>query len=102
VSYYLCQNGQFVTDGANILDIRIDDDNECNDIFLTCCGSNSTILPLTKPPPGKDMIQEKCGYRNSNGVGFQITGSRDNETQFAEFTWMLALLNGMAMAMMIN
>ncbi|KAG5682575.1 hypothetical protein PVAND_011920 [Polypedilum vanderplanki] len=92
VSFYLCKNGSFLTDGSDILDIRIDDDDGCNDIFLTCCGS-AEISSKNQSPPGLNMINEKCGYRNKNGVGFQITGSRDNETEFGEFPFMLALLN---------
>lgn len=44
-----------------------------------------------KAPPA----QQKCGYRNSEGVGFRITGNNDNEAEYGEFPWMVAILKGM-------
>lgn len=37
-------------------------------------------------------INPGCGYRNTDGVGFRITGDRDNEAQFGEFPWTVAIL----------
>lgn len=37
-------------------------------------------------------IAQSCGYRNVDGVGFRITGNNDNEAQFAEFPWTVAIL----------
>lgn len=33
-----------------------------------------------------------CGYRNDEGVGFRITGEKDNEAQYGEFPWMVAII----------
>lgn len=33
-----------------------------------------------------------CGIRNIDGVGFRITGDKDNEAQFGEFPWTVAIL----------
>jgi len=33
-----------------------------------------------------------CGHWNSAGVGFRITGNSNNEAQFGEFPWMMAIL----------
>ncbi|XP_016845380.1 serine proteinase stubble isoform X2 [Nasonia vitripennis] len=41
---------------------------------------------------GKDHVSKGCGYRNPNGVGFRITGNFNNEANFAEFPWMVAVL----------
>lgn len=56
-----------------------------------CCGNaDITDVPQTPPP---DVNKPKgCGVRNPQGVGFRITGSKDNEAQFGEFPWMVAVL----------
>lgn len=56
------------------------------------------------PPPGGNTggttghiptpTQQKCGFRNSEGVGFRITGNNDNEAEYGEFPWMVAILKG--------
>lgn len=33
-----------------------------------------------------------CGIRNEDGVGFRIIGDKDNESQFGEFPWVVAVL----------
>lgn len=33
-----------------------------------------------------------CGYRHPDGIGFRITGDKENESQFGEFPWMVAIL----------
>lgn len=33
-----------------------------------------------------------CGYKNPNGVGFKITGAINQEAEFGEFPWMVAIL----------
>lgn len=43
-----------------------------------------------KLPP----VQQKCGFRNSEGIGFRITGNSDNEAEYGEFPWMVAILKG--------
>lgn len=37
VKLHLCQNGTLNTDGALIIDIRFNEDNECEDYLLKCC-----------------------------------------------------------------
>ncbi|KAL7299625.1 hypothetical protein TKK_0007387 [Trichogramma kaykai] len=58
--------------------------------------------PLTKTEPahgtsatgvnGKPHVSQGCGIRNKNGVGFRITGNVNNEANFGEFPWMVAVL----------
>lgn len=33
-----------------------------------------------------------CGVRNSNGIDFRITGNENDEAEYGEFPWMVALL----------
>ncbi|KAJ8983010.1 hypothetical protein NQ317_014307 [Molorchus minor] len=47
--------------------------------------TNHASTPKVKPPAG-------CGYRHPEGVGFRITGDKENEAQFGEFPWMVAIL----------
>lgn len=96
--------------GEAIFDLRFDDDRECNHYLEVCCdkddvkGGQRQTTPATGgtavtdneiivPPPSfeNDENFDDCGYRNSEGVGFRITNSH-NETEFAEFPWMVAIL----------
>lgn len=51
-----------------------------------------------KPPDRQQTIAPTptssvgCGQRHPDGVGFRITGETDNEAQFGEFPWMVAIL----------
>lgn len=33
------------------------------------------------------MLHLLIGYRNYQGVGFRITGQKDNEAEYGEFPW---------------
>lgn len=68
-----------------MLDIRFGEENgqteqhPCPGLFETCCTmrSDKPIIPDVKTHQG-------CGYRNTKGVGFRITGANDNEAQFGK------------------
>lgn len=90
VPYYQCNNNSLVTDGSGLIDIRIDDGpRQCNDYLEVCCGASDKLtepeIPVVSPKTG-------CGYRNTQGVGFRISGDTDNEAEFGEFPWMVAVL----------
>lgn len=74
-----------------------------------CCsigqGGNgqSSPPPPTSPPliptsttekqiDNEIPTQHKCGIRNEKGVDFEITGNLNNEAQYGEFPWMVAVL----------
>lgn len=46
VPYYLCNNGKFVTDGENVIDIRFQPDKECIEYFEECCGVEQVLVRL--------------------------------------------------------
>lgn len=81
--YYQCANGSIITDGNGLLDIRFGEENgqteqhPCTGLFETCCTliSDKPIIPEVK-------INQGCGFRNIDGVGFRIKGGKDNEAQF--------------------
>lgn len=59
----------------------------CKGLFQTCCS-----VKADEPLIPKIDRKEGCGHRNSEGVGFRITGDRDNESQYGEFPWMVAII----------
>uniref|UniRef100_A0A6P4FLA5 Phenoloxidase-activating factor 2 n=1 Tax=Drosophila rhopaloa TaxID=1041015 RepID=A0A6P4FLA5_DRORH len=89
VPRWLCANGTINTSGEGTIDIRIDSGSECQNYLNLCCD-----IPNKRPDPIFPIseIPEGCGYKNSNGVGFKITGAENQETEFGEFPWMLAIL----------
>lgn len=81
VPYYQCANGTIITDGAGLLDIRFNgptEEHPCNGLFNTCCllkSDEKIVTPDTR-------VNQGCGYRNADGVGFRITGDNDYESAF--------------------
>ncbi|EEZ99307.1 phenoloxidase-activating factor 2 [Tribolium castaneum] len=88
VPFYLCTNGTLNTNGENIIDIRINA-NDCPSYLDFCCPTKEV---LEKPKPKSPVIPPGCGHRNRNGVQYSITGATDNEAQFGEFPWVVAIL----------
>ncbi|KAK4292030.1 hypothetical protein Pmani_035177 [Petrolisthes manimaculis] len=96
VPYYLCHDGDIVTDGAGLFDIRLGDldplasrsSSECSQFLDVCCNNPQTENPQPI------AYQAHCGRRNANGVHARITGTgfQDNQAQFGEFPWMAAVL----------
>lgn len=93
VPYYLCSaNGTVITDGDGLLDIRIDVQDQprpCADYIEKCCATSDRRTEPDIPPV---HIRPGCGNRNIDGVGFRISGDKDNEAQYGEFPWMVAVL----------
>ncbi|KAJ8921968.1 hypothetical protein NQ315_008605 [Exocentrus adspersus] len=46
--------------------------------------------PVTTKPT---ITPSYCGIRNENGIDFKISGDSDNEAEYGEFPWMVAILN---------
>ncbi|CAB0005829.1 unnamed protein product [Nesidiocoris tenuis] len=91
VPYYLCANDSIITDGTGLIDIRFGNGNPCTTSVDVCCGKTlerEPDHPITPKPKGRNG----CGKRNTDGVGFRITGNVNNEAQFGEFPWMVAIL----------
>ncbi|XP_011495102.1 PREDICTED: tryptase-2-like [Ceratosolen solmsi marchali] len=89
VPYYQCQNGSILQNGVGLIDIRLQ--GPCDNYLEVCCAipDVKAVEDITTPRP---TARKGCGYRNTEGVGFRITGSKDNEAQFGEFPWMVAVL----------
>lgn len=68
-------------------------DGVCESYLDFCCNPPNVTKEPIKPEPTPDKPKlTGCGRHNPNGVGFRITGDKDNESQFGEFPWMVAVL----------
>ncbi|XP_065091433.1 phenoloxidase-activating factor 2-like [Ochlerotatus camptorhynchus] len=95
--------------GEAIIDLRFNGNSECDHYLEVCCdkddvkndgprqttsgGTMTTENSMSVPPPSFDLDEnfDNCGYRNADGIGFRIMNGH-NETEFAEFPWMVAIL----------
>uniref|UniRef100_A0A336LZK5 CSON008593 protein n=1 Tax=Culicoides sonorensis TaxID=179676 RepID=A0A336LZK5_CULSO len=91
VPFYLCSNdSKLLTGGEGVIDIRFNEDKECKDYLTTCCFSEEKLAEPRKPP---SVVEIGCGVRNTEGLGFRIQGAKDQESEFGEFPWMVAILS---------
>jgi len=95
VPYYQCHNGTIITDGAGLIDVRNGfgalniEDSKCPGFLDVCC-KDPDFIP---PPPPKQTYKPRCGRRNTAGVGARIQGFKADESQFAEWPHMCAVLH---------
>ncbi|XP_070074884.1 phenoloxidase-activating factor 2-like isoform X1 [Drosophila takahashii] len=90
VRRWLCKSGTINTNGEGLIDIRIGSGSQCKNYMDLCCDlSNKSVDPIFPIAPDNP---KGCGYKNSNGVGFKIIGAVNQEAEFGEFPWMLAIL----------
>lgn len=93
VPQYLCEEDPTSnTNGETVIDIRFDEKNPCSNYMEKCCYIEN-ILSESIKKDNSDLLKGKhqCGLRNSVGIGFRITGGNDNEAQYGEFPWMVAV-----------
>ncbi|CAD1477023.1 unnamed protein product, partial [Heterotrigona itama] len=90
VPYYQCRNGTISQNGETLIDIRAFS-SPCENYLDVCCKLPDKINPgeIITPSP---IERKGCGQRHPNGVGFRITGNNNNEAEFGEFPWMVAIL----------
>lgn len=119
VPLYLCVNGKILTSGANLLESRIDSEDDtdhskiCNELEICCTpddgydnNSAENVSPefdeITETESNNDSdnnydyntenLRPKCGIRNSN---LQPRFSRDDKANDMEFPWMVMVLKKM-------
>ncbi|XP_058802515.1 phenoloxidase-activating factor 2-like isoform X2 [Phymastichus coffea] len=117
VPYYQCSaKGTANENGEGVIDIRVATSEEnptagrrtCGHYLEVCClppdvnpvqpgvnGSNNGGNGGNNNDNtgnGNGHVNRGCGYRNPEGIGFRITGNNNNEAQFAEYPWMVAIL----------
>lgn len=66
--------------------IRFGEEDNPDPVFHPCKGLFKTCCSLINDKPIINHIEKKegCGHRNSEGVGFRITGQRDSEAQYGK------------------
>uniref|UniRef100_A0AAG5DH04 Phenoloxidase-activating factor 2 n=1 Tax=Anopheles atroparvus TaxID=41427 RepID=A0AAG5DH04_ANOAO len=68
VKLHLCPNGELNTDGANIIDIRFNPDNECEDYLLKCCPDpEEDEDDVDEPPTSRPIVQPDSVTKPSSG-----------------------------------
>ncbi|XP_071745786.1 phenoloxidase-activating factor 2-like [Lepeophtheirus salmonis] len=117
VPYYTCEDGEIVTDGGGLIDIRssfaavLDPaSSKCPGYLEVCCrhpnfSTNAPVVtqtttpePVTQPPKPR-AYKPECGRRNIGGVGVRIQNDKfKGSTQFGEWPHMCAVLEIQAVA----
>uniref|UniRef100_A0A146KUU1 Phenoloxidase-activating factor 2 n=1 Tax=Lygus hesperus TaxID=30085 RepID=A0A146KUU1_LYGHE len=88
VHYSRCPN--VPTDGSGIIQLKFGGvSNPCRTSLEVCCAN-----PSEEPEggPSKPPVRADCGKRNTGGLVVRIIGAGENDAQFAEFPWMVAIL----------
>jgi len=101
VPYYQCSNGEIITDGTGLIDIRNGfgvlnaEDGKCPGFLDVCCKNPdfvATTTTTTEAPIEPVPYRASCGRRNVNGLGARISGFKEDESQVGEWPHMCALL----------
>lgn len=117
VPYYLCGDGTLpgnqlsLDDPSNpcpyllrccpLTDVHADRITEAPETDINVPTNAPTIITTSRSRPftlkpesnnnGGAEARPKCGIRNKDGLNFRISDSRDNEAEFGEFPWMVAV-----------
>ncbi|XP_076761965.1 phenoloxidase-activating factor 2 [Xylocopa sonorina] len=103
IPYYLCSKGKILTDGFGVIEPRLGFSRDTNmqQTLTSSDGCDHYMDVCCEPPNRKDFndritprsVERKgCGQRHPEGVGFRVLGTSNNEAQFGEFPWMVAIL----------
>jgi len=99
VPYYLCREGEIISDGDGLIDIRFGDGEEdkssshCENWLDVCCKApeEKPLAELVEEFLDEDY-EPSCGHRNPHGVSVELDGFKEGESQFGEFPWMGIIL----------
>ncbi|SPP74314.1 phenoloxidase-activating factor 2 [Drosophila guanche] len=96
VPRHLCTTGTVNQDGRYVIKPRINEESNfgCRSVEV-CCPTSEQI------EEGQSRTQRKlkefeyrgCGYSNPKGLYYKLDGYNDSESTFAEFPWMVALMD---------
>ena len=100
VPYYQCHNGTVITGGTNPVKIEVNrgtiqgllspKDSKCPGFLNVCCkGADVAFYPRTRTTVN---VASKCGRRHKYGLGVEIQGFNNSESQFGEWPHMCAIL----------
>ena len=100
VPYYQCREGNIITDGAGLIDIRfgatpaqdsaiLDPSvSKCPGQLEVCCKDPDNVVA----PPAPLRHQPRCGTRHQNGLFANVQNQGKSDTQFGEWPHMCAIL----------
>lgn len=104
VPYHQCENDPVTSDGIGIIDIRYQKNSPCS-YLETCCSKQTRSIAIKlergnyQDKTSRKIVTEPitlnrtgCGYRNVIGIGFKMAGNTNNEAEYEEFSWMVAIL----------
>ncbi|XP_017065998.1 phenoloxidase-activating factor 2 [Drosophila eugracilis] len=96
VPRHLCTTGVINEDGRFIIKPRFNDDSNfgCRAVEQ-CCPVKDQIEEGHNPMQlaVKDFQFKGCGYSNPKGLYYKLEGFNDGESVFAEFPWMVVLMD---------
>ncbi|EDW01290.1 phenoloxidase-activating factor 2 [Drosophila grimshawi] len=96
VPRHLCKTGEVNTDGRFIIQPKINNaSNSGCGVFEICCPSNERLVESESSVRlnVKDFKYKGCGNSNPGGLYYALVGYNDYESLFAEFPWMVALMD---------
>lgn len=94
VPYYLCSGTSIITDGRGLFNIKAKSGQSYRIQIGTTCDveSEKPALPIIEKRIG-------CGFRNVDGIGFQLNDDSDiRKTGFGEFPWTAAIFKDISLA----
>ncbi|KAH8254456.1 hypothetical protein KR032_010183, partial [Drosophila birchii] len=96
VPRHLCRTGVVNEDGRYIVKPRINENSNfgCRSVE-ECCHLDEQVEEDKNPQQRsvQDFQFKGCGYSNPRGLYYALDGYNDNESVFAEFPWMMALMD---------
>jgi len=99
VPYYQCREGNIITDGEGLIDIRFGatpaQDSAILDPSVSKCPGQLEVCckdPDHVEPPAPLRHQPQCGTRHQNGLFANVQNQGKSDTQFGEWPHMCAIL----------
>ncbi|XP_068147890.1 phenoloxidase-activating factor 2 [Drosophila tropicalis] len=96
VPRHLCRTGVVNVDGRYIIKPKIDSASNFGCGYIeTCCPVNEQVEKKSTrlQPITTNFTYQGCGYSNPKGLYYDLVGFNDNESLFAQYPWMIALMD---------
>lgn len=63
------------------------------DVLTTSTTEISSVMGSGTLPDAPEPIRSYCGIRNPDGIDFKLVGNQEQEAEYGEFPWMVAILD---------
>ncbi|XP_022220285.2 phenoloxidase-activating factor 2 [Drosophila obscura] len=96
VPRHLCTTGTVNQDGRYVITARINEASNfgCRSVEICCHENEQTDEGQSRMQQNlEEFTYRGCGYSNPKGLYYQLEGYNDSESTFAEFPWMVALMD---------